>query len=472
MRNDSATAATLTVGGNNATSAFSGTLGAGAGVTNLVKIGTGVLTLSGVNSYAGNTTVSDGALQLTEAGNRSYAGQLSGSGVLLKSGAGTLTLAHADNSIGRLRLDGGALTVTGGLTSSGTGTVAIADFGGATLNVSGGNVTIGGAREFVVGLQSTGAVNVSSGALTLGSGLTIGIGSHAGTSFGANGDGTLNVSGGVVTIQGTSAQSVFLARPRTDNGSTGNFTGTINLTGGVLETARGFAEGANTTGGTKTSTLAFNGGTLRALGANANWIDASIDTVSLATGGGVIDTNGHDVAINRAITGVGALTKNGAGTLTLGGANDFSGGLVINGGTVALGASDILAGVGGLTLAGGTFAAGTFTDTLGALTLGAGINTITLGAGAALAFADSSAISWGANTLSVAGTFLDGASIRFGDSASGLSGAQLAAITVNGQAVSINSLGYLTAIPEPSAFALLAGLAGLGCAATRRRRRA
>src|SRR5205823_4511084 len=63
----------LTIGANNGTATFSGVIkGAGggalnssddAGVTNLVKAGSGVQTLSGANTYGGTTTINGGTLR-------------------------------------------------------------------------------------------------------------------------------------------------------------------------------------------------------------------------------------------------------------------------------------------------------------------------------------------------------------------------------------------------------------------------
>ena len=62
----------LTVGSNNTSTTVSGTIqdGGYAGGTgaSLVKVGTGTLTLSGNNSYTGDTTVDAGALALAGAG--------------------------------------------------------------------------------------------------------------------------------------------------------------------------------------------------------------------------------------------------------------------------------------------------------------------------------------------------------------------------------------------------------------------
>jgi autotransporter-associated beta strand protein len=56
----------LTVGAANADSAFAGSIKNTTGTVNLGKIGTGTLTLSGTNTYTGNTTVSAGTLILAD----------------------------------------------------------------------------------------------------------------------------------------------------------------------------------------------------------------------------------------------------------------------------------------------------------------------------------------------------------------------------------------------------------------------
>jgi hypothetical protein len=124
-------------------------------------------------------------------------------------------------------------------------------------------------------------------------------------------------------------------------------------------------------------------------------------------------------------------------------------------------------------MAGGKFDTRGFSETLGTLTLSA-TSVIDLGAGtSALVFADSSGTTWGTSVGLSFINFTAGVdSIRFGTTSGGLTSTQLAQITINGGAATIDSSGFLvSSIPEPSTYALLAGGAGLLLAAGRRGRR-
>ena len=103
VRNNSATtASTLTLGGNNTTASFTGTITNGATASlGITKTGSGTQTLNGTNTYTGDTTVSQGTLTL--AGSSRIA---DASAVRLSSGT-TLRLDHgAADTVGSLFIDG------------------------------------------------------------------------------------------------------------------------------------------------------------------------------------------------------------------------------------------------------------------------------------------------------------------------------------------------------------------------------
>jgi autotransporter-associated beta strand protein len=175
-----------------------------------------------------------------------------------------------------------------------------------------------------------------------------------------------------------------------------------------------------------------------------------------------------------AISGGGIFEQRGAGITTLTASNTFSGGVIISGGKLSINASERINNVNKLTLNGGNFDVSTFTETLGVLSVGASNGTLTLGEGGKFIFADSSAEAW-AGSLTIAGSFISGSSVKFGGNASSLSAGQLSSISIAGfTGVGLDGSGFLTAtaVPEPSAFAALAGLGALGFVASRRRRQA
>jgi len=134
-------AVTLNFGGNNSSSAFSGSLG-GAGA--LVKTGAGVLTLSGANSYSGGTTVAGGTLQVASL-NGAYAG--SGTIALISSSAQApqMVITNGIPFSGQWVVVGGWLgTATNGVL--GTNSITVDPL--YPLGVSAGNPPLAGVALF------------------------------------------------------------------------------------------------------------------------------------------------------------------------------------------------------------------------------------------------------------------------------------------------------------------------------------
>ena len=151
----------------------------------------------------------------------------------------------------------------------------------------------------------------------------------------------------------------------------------------------------------------------------------------------------------------GYIVKTGAGTMLMNGGAPASNKrmklpIEILGGTLALGstgAAQSSSATAGFKLAGGNLAvsAGVACTGVGPLTVAAA-GTLRIGAGASIAFADSSSAEWtlpvGAHLVIDADMSVD--SVRFGTNANGLSKAQLARIrTLDGAHVRLNANGYL-----------------------------
>ena len=135
--------ATLSVGGNNASSTFTGSLQNGGGSLALVKTGSGTLTLAAA-TYSGGTTVDGGTLQLSVGGGS--AGTLAGnapitvnSGAILLGGA-TDALGYFNNLSNAVNLnEGGTLSVVAGSRLSMDRTIN--SVGGAITSSGSGDAT-------------------------------------------------------------------------------------------------------------------------------------------------------------------------------------------------------------------------------------------------------------------------------------------------------------------------------------------
>jgi autotransporter-associated beta strand protein len=85
--------------------------------------------------------------------------------------------------------------------------------------------------------------------------------------------------------------------------------------------------------------LFFNGTLVRANQDNPAFLSFSggdFTAPVVQSGGARIDTNGFAITLGLGLTGPGALTKSGDGTLTLGQASSYQGGTTVSGGTLAV----------------------------------------------------------------------------------------------------------------------------------------
>ncbi|WP_197526394.1 autotransporter-associated beta strand repeat-containing protein [Botrimarina colliarenosi] len=188
---------------------------------------------------------------------------------------------------------------------------------GSTKTSSGGTWTSGGV--WTGGAPTLGDVAVTTGAVSHVSG-------HAfARRLAVNG--TLNVSGGTldvfdtVTANGSLTISGGAATAgRVLVSSPGQSSVVSVEAGGVLQT------GTIASGG-GTGLLYMNGGALRA----ADSPQVTVATV-LGAGGATIDTAGYSGSITGPVSGSGGLMKQGDGSLTLSGANSYTGATAIEGG--------------------------------------------------------------------------------------------------------------------------------------------
>lgn len=224
----------LTVGGNNLSTQVSGTINDGGVCVrpsgpclggSLVKVGTGMLTLSGVNTYSGLTTVNEGTLSVD--------GSIASSSMTFVNAAALLT------GTGIV----GSATVNGGRFSPGNGAP------GSSMTVNGNLAFASGALYAVSLSPSTASFATVTGTATLG-GATVsavfGSGSYVQKQYtvlsaGGGVSGTFlpfsvttNLPAGFVAALSYSANSVFL-----------NLASTIGSGGGLSGNQQGVASSIN-----------------------------------------------------------------------------------------------------------------------------------------------------------------------------------------------------------------------------------
>ena len=161
-------ARTLTAGGDNTSTLFSGVLQNGSGTVSLTKSGTGTLTFSGTNTYTGATTVNAGALFVNGSTVAASAVTVNNSGTTL-GGSGTIN--------GSINIASSGANLSPG--ASGIGSTAILHTGAVTL-ASGSNFnvdingTTAGSGYDQVSVTGTVTITGSNLVITAGSGLSIG----------------------------------------------------------------------------------------------------------------------------------------------------------------------------------------------------------------------------------------------------------------------------------------------------------
>jgi autotransporter-associated beta strand protein len=241
--------------------------------------------------------------------------------------------------------------------------VGYSDHGKGTYNMTGGTLNVSG-NDLYVGRGLNGEMNISGNSVVNVNTLVVADRPNAdfAVALGGidNGTAVINQNGGTVFIAPTSLLGVFY------HGANGG-TETYNLAGGTLTT-----NGISAEGGSTVKTFNFNGGALIAnknftvpnpnFGAPANFF------TTISGGGGTINTGGFDVTWTTPLTGAGALTKTGAGTLILTAENTYAGNTTVSAGTLSVtNLTGRATGAGTVTIASGATLAGT--GTVGATTV-------------------------------------------------------------------------------------------------------
>ncbi len=375
--------------------------------------GLGVVLVTASNAYDGVTTVNAGALRITD-----------------RHGLGSTA--------------GGTVVLTGSQLELGDG-VAVSN---ETVTVNGAGITPEPPPPTVPS-TNRGALQSAANATAEWAGPVL-LGSNQ-ARFGAQNGGHLIISGviddGAATYAirtssyfGDRARGVELRAHNTYGGSTDLTRGTLLLgisdalpTATVLDvhwadSNNGEYTGLDLNGFDQTVGALKNSGNT---GLNAMITNRSASVSTLTVNQAV------DTTYGGTIYGPVALVKDGAGRLTLAYPTRYSGATTVRGGTLALGANNVIAGASALALDGGTLEVGATTNTFASLTVSSA-GTIDLGNGQLL-FSAQTADAW-SGQLALTGT-LAPTSFRTQPL---LTADQLSRIRYNGARVTQDASGYLS----------------------------
>ena len=238
----------LTLGGDGNINATTSAIGGAGGLT--IAVGpNSTVTLSAAETYAGPTSVNSGTLVVDSTGSLANSTNLNvAAGAAFKVNAGgsiplstaltnngavtlsnpTTTIATLNGTSAAAALDGNALTITSG------GTYAGGITGAGSLNVSGGTLTLSGSNSY-------------SGSTTVAAGATLALANSASSNNIANSSGVSLGAGATLDVTGSSSQTFMLGASNVQSLSgpvsgtasvLGNLTvgslGTLNISGGML----------------------------------------------------------------------------------------------------------------------------------------------------------------------------------------------------------------------------------------------
>lgn len=313
----------------------------------LTKSGTGILTLTGANTYSGTTTISEGVLDAIDGTGLPTGSilQLRG-GVFQSSGTFNRNVSTAAGNVNWARNSGGFAARGGLLDLQLNGGTSSVTWGALNNNVAGdGSSLIFGSATADNRVDFKNGLNLGTGAVAT---RTINVIDNP------------NSSADIARISGNITETTV------GMGLLKDGTGTLELTGN----------------NTYTGATTISAGTLQ-IGAGGT--SGAISSTSGISNNGTLAINRSDaLTVSTIISGTGALTKNGAGTLTLTGNNTFTGGTTVSTGTLMVnntsgsgtGTGSLLVSAGATLGGSGAFAG--ITTISGILAPGNSIGTLTV----------------------------------------------------------------------------------------------
>ncbi|WP_201494875.1 YDG domain-containing protein [Rubrivivax sp. A210] len=352
---------------------------------------------AGTLAITGDVQLGAGSTWTLSGGPSTFSGALVGTSPFTKAGAGLLRLT-GPNSHASTTVAAGTLSVSGAGATAGIGQI---DVGAGTLQIDNGAVV--GNTVVLAG----GTIGNSAGFGTLSGAIAL-----AGN---ANLAGVAAGGGGGLTVTGVIGE-VSAPRSLTTTGTvtfTGNntYTGGTTVAGGTLSLSGVGASAGSGTIDVGASALALNNG---ATASNAvtvsNGVIANVAGPGLLTGpiavAGQLNLigQGGGLTVAGVISGIGDLNKPFTGTVTLAGANAYSGSTTVGDGTLVTTAANRLPATTNVTVASGATLQLGGAETVASLALGGTLNGGTLTAASYALNGGTANASLGAGALTSTGT--------------------------------------------------------------------
>ena len=331
-----------------------------SGAGGVVQKGGGTLTLTGANTYGGETIISNGTLLVNSPGS------LGGSGVVTVTTGSTLggngaingavtaagTLSGSNTFNGTVSLSAGATLSPGG--TNAIGTLTLANSGASALTLNGSSLlfdlsNVSGTCDLIAVTGTLVLNGANTIALSFPNGVTP-AGTYTLLTYAAKtGSGTLTLNAvypnATLTVGDTSVTLTVTGSGITYLKWKGNVSGTWDTS--TLNWLRDGSASAYVAG----DAVIFDDT------ASGNYTIGSTNVVSPAsvTFNNSTNSGPGNYVLSASVSGAGtALFKLGAGTATLSGTNSYSGGTTLSAGTLSISAYTNLPTAGGLTLNGGT----------------------------------------------------------------------------------------------------------------------